>query len=128
MALETQLSVFIKNQIGSLHELCMRLSQAGINIRAISTVDDVAYGIVGLIVDDFEKTKALLREMDLKFGESTVLTIELENKPGVLDAILQKLAAENVNIVHTYATAAGDRSLLVLLTTDNKKAEKVLFG
>jgi len=126
MALVTQLSVFIPNRIGSLSELCTTLSDAHINIRAISTLADVAYGIVGLIVDDLDKAKSLLREMNLKYGESTVLVVELQNKPGDLARITRRLSEEKINILHTYATAASERSLLVLLTTDNKKAEEIL--
>ncbi len=126
MALETQLSVFIPNRVGSLNELCTTLSDAHINIRAISTVDDVDWGIVGLIVDEIDKTRSILEDLDLKYGESKVLAVELENKPGNFAEVTKKLTRENINIVHTYATATGNRSLLILLTTDNTKAEQIL--
>nr|NIT13946.1 ACT domain-containing protein [Candidatus Dadabacteria bacterium] len=33
MAIETQLSVFVKNRVGMLNELCTEISEANINIR-----------------------------------------------------------------------------------------------
>lgn len=126
MRMETQLSVFVKNKVGSLNELCTVLSEANINIRALSTVEDVDWSIVGLIVDEIDKAKGILQSQGLKFGESSVLTQSLENKPGELARITKKLSDNNISIVHTYLTAEGRRSCLVLMTTDNKKACKVL--
>ncbi len=126
MPLEKQLSVFVKNQVGSLSGLCEALSRENINIRGVTTLEDVEWGIIGLIVDDFDKAKATLERLNYKFGESMVLTLELENKPGALAEVSRKLAEQNINVVHAYATAAGDRSMIVLLTTDNKRAEQIL--
>lgn len=126
MPLETQLSVFLKNKVGSLNELCTALSEAHINIRAMSTVDDVDWGIVGLIVDEIAKTKEILQKLELRFGESMVLTVAMDNKPGEIARITKKLSENNISIVHTFLTAEGQRSLLVLMTTDNKRANQVL--
>jgi len=126
MPIEKYLSVFVKNKVGCLSDLATALEEAAIGIRAMSTVDDVDWAIVGLIVDDIEKAKKTLTDRGWNFGESTVLAIEVANKPGTLADIVGKLAEHNINIVHTFATAAGDRSLVVLMTTDNKKAAEIL--
>lgn len=126
MPLEKQLSVFVPNEVGSLSQLCEILAGEQINVRGLSTVDDVEWGIIGLIVEDLEKTKATLSRHDFKFGESTVLTVELDNKPGQLAHVAKRLAEHNINIVHAYATAAGNKSMIVLLTTDNKRADEIL--
>ncbi|MCG8605295.1 ACT domain-containing protein [bacterium] len=123
---ETQISVFLKSRVGSLNELCTALSSADINIRSLTTVDDVDWGIVGLIVDDVEKTRGVLRNQGLKFGESNILTTSLENKPGEVARITKTLSDNNISIVHTNLTATGQRSLLVLMTTDNKRACELL--
>jgi hypothetical protein len=106
--------------------LCTALSSAHVNIRSLSTVDDVDWGIVGLIVDDVEKTRGILRSHGLKFGESNVLTLSLDNKPGEVARITKTLSDNNISIVHTNLTAEGQRSLLVLMTTDNDRACKLL--
>lgn len=126
MALETQLSVFVKNRIGMLSELCSAISEANINIRGLSTVVESDSAIVGLIVDDVDKAKEVLHEQDLKFGESTVLTVSMDNIPGQIARITKKLSERHIDIVNATLTAEGEHCLLVLMTTDNKKANEIL--
>jgi len=126
MALETQLSVFVENRVGMLNELCTAISEANINIRGLSTVVEADWAIVGLIVDDVNKTKEVLLEQNLKFGESTVLTVPMDNKPGQIAKFTKKLSEQHIDIVHASLTAEGERCLLVLMTTDNKKADEIL--
>ena len=126
MALETQLSVFVKNRVGMLNELCTAISEANINIRGLSTVVEAGSAIVGLIVDDANKTKEVLHEQNLKFGESTVLTVRMDNKPGQIAKITKKLSDHHINIVNASLTAEGEHCLLVLMTTDNNKANEIL--
>ena len=126
MPIEKQLSVFVQNKIGSLGELCTHLSKSNINIKAISISDDLDWGIVRLVVDDLRKAKDILHKLELMFGEGNVLTVEMENHPGALSELANKLAKKKINIEHMYATATGESSLLVLSTTDDKKASSVL--
>ena len=126
MALETQFSVFVKNRVGMLNELCTAISEANINIRGLSTVVEAESAIVGLIVDDGNKTKEVLHKQNLKFGESTVLTVQMDNKPGQIAKVTKKLSEQHIDIVNATLTAEGEHCLLVLMTTDNKKANEIL--
>ena len=126
MAIETQLSVFVENRVGMLNELCTAISEANINVRGLSTVVEADWAIVGLIVDDVNKTVEVLHEQNLKFGESTVLTVPMDNKPGQIARVTKKLSEQHINIVHATLTAEGEHCLLVLMTTDNKKANEIL--
>ncbi len=109
-----------------LNELCTAISEANINIRGLSSVVEADWAIVGLIVDDANKTKEVLHKQNLKFGESTVLTVPMDNKPGQIAKIAKKLSEQHINIVHASLTAEGEHCLLVLMTTDNKKANEIL--
>jgi hypothetical protein len=126
MALETQFSVFLKNKVGMLNELCTAISKANINVRGLTTTVEADWAIVGLIVDDADKTKEVLHKQNLHFGESTVLTVPMDNKPGQIARITEILSGQHINIVHASLTAEGERCLLVLMTTDNKKANEIL--
>jgi hypothetical protein len=128
MAIEKQLSVFVQNKVGSLGELCAALSKANINIRAITVADDLEWGIVKIIVDDTERAKEILHKLGLMYGEGSVLTVELKNHPGALAELANNLAKKKINIEQAYATATGQSSLLVLSTTDDKKANGALNG
>ena len=124
MAIKTQFSVFVKNRVGMLNELCTLISEANINIRGLSTVVEAESAIVGLIVDDANKTKEVLRKQNLKFGESAVLTVQMDNKPGQIAKVTKKLSEQHIDIVNATLTAEGEHCLLVLMTTDNKRQTK----
>ena len=47
-----QISVFVENQPGSMMNVTSVLTEAGVNIRAISTFDTPEFGIMRLVVDD----------------------------------------------------------------------------
>ena len=126
MPLETQLSVFAQNKVGSLGELSTALAKANINIKALSIVDDQDWGIVKLIVDDPEKTKKIFHKLGLTYGEGQVVTVLLENHPGALADLAGKLEKKKINIEQAFATASGDASFVVLSTTDDKKANSVI--
>ena len=54
-----QLSVFLENRAGRLTEVTRILSETGVNIRALSLADTSDFGILRLIVSDYEKAKKL---------------------------------------------------------------------
>jgi len=126
MPLEKQLSVFVQNKVGTLGELCIALTKANINIKALSIVDDLDWGIVRLIVDEPEKAKEILHKLGLMYGEGLVVTVMLENHPGALAELADKLKKKKINIEQAFVTTSGDVSLIVLSTTDDKKASSVL--
>ncbi|RMF60507.1 MAG: ACT domain-containing protein [Calditrichaeota bacterium] len=126
MAIEKQFSVFVQNKVGSLGELCTLFAKEQINIKAISIIDDLEWGIVKLVVDNPDKARDALHSLGLMYGESQVLTVEVGNRPGALADLASRLASKKINIEQAFATASGDGSLLILSTTDDKKANSLL--
>ena len=57
-----QISVFVENQPGSMMRVTSVLTEARVNIRAISTFDTPEFSIMRLIVDEPERAKAGLTE------------------------------------------------------------------
>ena len=57
-----QLSIFLENRAGRLAEVTRILSEAGVNIRALSLADTSDFGILRLIVSDFDTAKTKLKE------------------------------------------------------------------
>ena len=52
-----QLSLFIENKPGHLDRICADLKKYGINIITLSLADTKDFGILRLIVNDWEKEK-----------------------------------------------------------------------
>lgn len=98
-----QLSIFLENKAGRLAEVTRTLATAGINIRALSLADTSDFGILRLIVDNTEKAKEIMKEAGFTVGRTAVVAVEVDDTPGGLDAILQALEGQNVNVEYMYA-------------------------
>lgn len=123
-----QLALFLENSPGTLARVCEALKVEGINIYAISTSDTVDHTVVRLVLSDTRKALLLFEERGALVVESDVLTIEGDNRPGVLAEICERLSKAKVNIEYLYsATAPRTRKgILVLRVSNPRRALKVL--
>ena len=58
-----QLSLFLENKPGHVYSICKALGDAGINIYTLTLADTAQFGILRLIVEDAESSKALLEKV-----------------------------------------------------------------
>ena len=98
-----QISVFLENKPGGLEKVTRILRDAGINIRTLAVADTSDFGIVRLIVNDVEKATGVLRESGFTVSRTTVVAVEVPDRPGGLHGILEVIAKENINIAYMYA-------------------------
>jgi hypothetical protein len=99
----TQLSVFLENKPGRLSEPCQILSQAGINILTLSLADTQQFGILRLIVRDWQKAKLVLEKAGCVVNVSEVVAIEVHDQPGGLAQILDRMEKAGINVEYMYA-------------------------
>lgn len=128
MQITKQLAIFLDNRPGTLARVADALSEAKINIFAISTSDTVDHSVIRLIVSDYRRALHVFEERGTLVVEDDVLMIEGDNKPGSLARISHKLAGAKINIEYAYCATPPDakKGLLILRVTDTKKALKVL--
>ena len=98
-----QISIFLENRAGRLEEVTRILAENEISIRALSLADTSDFGILRLIVSDHEKAKAVLKEQGFTVGRTSVVAVEVDDRPGGLNAILQILSKGGVNVEYMYA-------------------------
>jgi len=98
-----QLSIFLENRAGRLAEVTRILADSGVNIRALSLADTSDFGILRLIVSDFEKAKENLKAGGFTVGRTTVVAVEVTDKPGGLNSILEMLRDAKINVEYMYA-------------------------
>lgn len=98
-----QISVFLENKAGRLMEVTKTLSEAHINIRALSLADTSDFGILRLIVDDTDKAQSVLKEKGFTIGKTGVVAVEVDDQPGGLQAILEVFQNAGVNVEYMYA-------------------------
>ena len=110
-----QLSLFAENKPGTIIGPCRLLAQEGINIRALSLADTQRYGILRMIVSDWQKATALLESHGFLVKVTEVLAVEVPDRPGGLAQILGIFEGTTINIEYMYAFpfGSGDKAVLI---------------
>lgn len=123
-----QISVFVENQPGSMMNVTNVLTEAHVNIRAISTFDTPEFGIMRLVVDDPVRAKESLTSKGFVNRVSDVIGAELKDEKGNLNQMLKILADGqiNVNYIYSFVIREGIAPVMVFHTDDFEKAESVL--
>jgi hypothetical protein len=123
-----QISIFLENKAGRLAEVTRVLSEAGVNIRALSLADTSDFGILRLIADNNDKAKAVLKERGFTVGKTDVVAVEVPDRPGGLSRILGILSQHNVNVEYMYAFVqhSGKDAVMIFRFDDIDTAVKLL--
>ena len=123
----TQLSAFLENTPGTLSEVVDAITDAGVNIRALSVADTRDFGILRMIVSDIGKTKEALDDRTAII-ETPVVVVKMNDQAGSLKMILDVLKGADVNIEYIYAfTGAIHGSAYVVFRVDDvESAESIL--
>ena len=123
----TQLSIFLENSPGRLAEAVRIISEAEVNIRAMSLADTKDFGILRIIVSDAEKTKKTLSDNYIVM-ETRVIAVKMDDQAGALNNILQILEKAQINVEYMYAFTGSEAlsAYVVLRVDDLEHAETVL--
>lgn len=123
-----QISVFVENQPGSMMNVTNVLTEAHVNIRAISTFDTPEFGIMRLVVDNPVRAKESLTSKGFVNRVNDVIGAELKDEKGNLNQMLKILADGqiNVNYIYSFVIREGKAPVMVFHTDDFEKAESVL--
>ena len=123
-----QISVFLENKAGRLSEVTAILSEAGINIRALALADTSDFGVLRLIVDNIDHANDVLKENGFTVGKTDVVAVEVEDRPGGLNAILNTLMDASINVEYMYAFVkrSSDDAIMIFRFEDVDAAVDVL--
>ena len=123
-----QLSVFLENRTGALSEIAETLQKAGLNIRTLTLADTSEFGILRLILREWEAARDLLVREGHTVKVTEVVAVEVEDRPGGLEAILQvaEQAELGLDYVYAFAVRRRERAVLVFRFQDIDKALDVL--
>ncbi len=123
-----QLSVFVDNRPGSLMNVTSKLTEAHINIRAVSSSDTPEFAILRLIVDDALAAKEYLTSKGFVVRVTDVIGVELEDKKGNLNNMLAILAEGeiSINYIYSFVIRDGKAPVMVFHTSDFEKAIEIL--
>jgi hypothetical protein len=102
-----QLSLFLENRPGQLRVPVKVLGDAGIDILTMSLADTQQFGILRLVVKDWEKAKQVLEAAGIVVNVTEVLAVDVPDRPGGVAGVLEAFEKANLGIEYMYAFAAG---------------------
>lgn len=121
-----QLSIFLENKSGRLADVLSILKEYEINILALTIADTSEYGILRLIVPDYQRTFDLIKSKDFTVNLTDVIAIKIPNKTGTLAQVLPYFAQEKMSVEYMYAFSFGTTAIIVLRPDNIEKAIEIL--
>jgi hypothetical protein len=123
-----QLSVFLENKPGALGRPVKLLSKAKCNILMLSVADTAQFGILRLIVADWEKAEKLLVDHGFVVKVTDLVAIEVSDAPGGLADILAALKHTRVNLeyMNGFTLRHEGKGLLLFRFDDPDRAIEAL--
>jgi hypothetical protein len=119
-----QISLFLENKPGHLNAICRTLADAKINILTLSLADTQQFGIVRLIVNEWERAKTILEKAGYVVNLREVVAVTVSDRPGGMAELLDVIGKSGVNIEYMYAFTShhGQEAVLVFRFDDPDKA------
>ncbi|MDG5800847.1 acetolactate synthase [Marinilabiliaceae bacterium ANBcel2] len=117
-----QLSVFLENKSGRLHEVFEILGKSDINVSACSVADTTEFGILRMIVSEPEKARDVLKEKLFSVNVSEIISFATPNTPGALSKTLKILSDAGISVEYLYGFSADEKSFIALRCDDVSKA------
>lgn len=124
-----QISIFLENRPGGLESVTRVLRDADINIRTLFLADTTDFGILRLIVNDVDTAKKVLKENGFSVGRTTVVAVEVPDRPGGLHGILKVLSESGITVEYMYAFVerSGENAVMIFRFDSTDAAIDVLL-
>ena len=126
-----QISVFLENRPGTLHNLTKILADGGIDLRAMSVAETKDFGIARMIVDDLYHAATVLKDAGFVNSLTPVIAVAVDDVKGGLARVLEEFEKADVNVEYMYsalASKATGQAYMIMRVTDTEAAEKTLSG
>ena len=118
----------MEHREGRLDEILTRLSEAGVNIVALSLADTSEYGMLRMIVSDPHKGRAALKNEGITAMLTDVVALRVPHATGSLSKAMHQIVEGEVNIEYMYAFANGSDAAAVLKSDDPARVIDILKG
>lgn len=128
MELVHEVTAFLENKPGRLAKICSALAHEKVDVRALSVMETDGPSVLRFVTTDLEKTKTVLTSLGTEFRIGEVLAVQIDNTSGSLAKVLEKLAAEHINVEYAYAStaAAHGKALGIFHTSNPRRAAQIL--
>jgi len=98
-----------------------------VNIKALAAMSIGGTAVARILPDDIVVARSAFEAANIRFTESEVHLVTLENKAGILANVTNRLGDEGINLEALYVTGVADDLVELAIVSDNpKKAKKIL--
>lgn len=123
-----QISVFVRDRVGAILDVTRALKEGGFNIRAFSAYDTPEFSVLRLVMDESEAVAQYLARHDFFVFANPVVGVKLEDRPGDLNDILERVAEAGLQIHYMYSLVLqSDGSVLMLIHSDDDERLEALL-
>jgi hypothetical protein len=120
-------SIQLTNHPGDLARVALALGRRGVNIKALAAISIGGVAMARILPDDIVVARSAFEAANIRFTESEVHVVLLENKAGVLASVTNRLGDAGINLDAIYVTGIADDLVELAIATDNpKKTKKIL--
>ena len=120
-------SIPLTHRPGELGRVANALAKKRVNIKSVAGMTLGTQAAVRIIADDVDAARTALKEANIPFEESELVTVLPENQAGELANVADKLNNAGLNLQAVYVIGLdGDLVELAIACNDVKKAKKAL--
>jgi len=121
-----QISVFLENKSGRLAEVLGSLGEKDIKINALTIADTSEYGILRLIVNDYQRAVEILKDRQFTVNLTDVIAVSTPSQAGSFAKVLKALADDNISVEYMYAFKWGTNASIIIRPENIEVALNVL--
>jgi hypothetical protein len=124
MKLIKQIAVFVANRPGTLTKVIQTLADHNIDILGVMVADAVDHAVMRLGLDKPDDAIHLLGDAGLLVLDTEVFMLEVDNRPGILYELGQRLSEAGINIEYAYGgvNRDGNKGILFIKASDPSAA------
>jgi len=121
-----QLSIFLENKTGRLHEITQILADAKVSIETINLVEAGDFGILRMVTNDASNTKDILDAKGISVKITPVIVVEIKDKVGCFNRVVSLL--QHIDIHYTYSVNSHEIGAFVIKVAESEidKAIEIL--
>jgi hypothetical protein len=118
-----QLSAWVEDRPGALGQVAAALGEKKISIRAFMASSLDGRGFIRLVVDRPAVASKVLKAHGWAMTQSDLVEVSIDDKPGALGAVADRLGAKGINIEYAYVGHSGlARKVNIYLAVGDAKA------
>lgn len=122
-----QFSIFMPNRPGALAAMTRLFADQGVNLIGIASEISNDSGLVRVAVPEGTDISGILTQAGFASVETSLVSLEIEDRPGELSRITKALADSHVNITTIYGTSVGEKRTRILISAENTSKVKAVL-